>query len=231
MLNLIFDYDGTLHNTMDIYEPAFKKAYHEMISAGLRSPKNFSREEISRWLGYSAIDMWNSFAPDLKPEQRLYYSNVVGREMYRLIKEGSAHLYDGAKNLLSELRSQGHRLIFLSNCKIAYMETHKEIFHLDDYFHMFYCAENFGWAPKEEIFHTIFADVKKLEGTDDPSSLRFIAIGDRFHDIHLANCHGLPSIGCTYGFGTPEELSSATYLAHSLYELKNIIDTISKRGL
>ena len=88
MLNLIFDYDGTLHNTMDIYEPAFKKAYHEMISAGLRSPKNFSREEISRWLGYSAIDMWNSFAPDLKPEQRLYYSNVVGQEMYRLIKEG-----------------------------------------------------------------------------------------------------------------------------------------------
>ena len=231
MLNLIFDYDGTLHDTMHIYEPAFKKAYGEMVSAGLRRPEDFSGNEISRWLGYSSIDMWNSFAPDLSQDQRLYYSNVVGQEMYRLIREDHAQLYPGTKELLSQLRNEGYRLIFLSNCKIAYMKTHTEIFHLDDYFHKFYCSEEFDWAPKEEIFNTILDDIKKLEGSDDPSSLRCVAIGDRFHDINLANSHGLPSIGCTYGFGTPEELSSATYLTDSLYELKNIISNIDSLGV
>ena len=33
-INIIFDYDGTLHNSIKIYGPAFRKAYEYLIKEG-----------------------------------------------------------------------------------------------------------------------------------------------------------------------------------------------------
>ena len=40
-------------------------------------------------------------------------------------------------------------------------------------------------------------------------------IGDRFHDIETAVRNDLLSIGCSYGYGSPEELASADIIADS----------------
>ena len=61
MANLIFDYDGTLHNTMKIYKPSFLKAYDYLVSVGKAAPRIFADNEISCWLGYSGAEMWKLF--------------------------------------------------------------------------------------------------------------------------------------------------------------------------
>ena len=77
MKNLIFDYDGTLHETMRIYGPAFRKNYENLVSRGLAPAREFSDAEISGWLGFTAADMWNRFAPQLSDEEKADSATIL----------------------------------------------------------------------------------------------------------------------------------------------------------
>jgi len=44
-------------------------------------------------------------------------------------------------------------------------------------------------------------------------------VGDRFYDIDVATKAGIPSIGCAYGYGKPEELDAATVVVQQPNEI------------
>ena len=111
--------------------------------------------------------------------------------------------------LANELKKRGHRLVFLSNCKRAYMQAHDMEFGLNRFFDGFFCCEDYDFAPKSEIFERIQEEF--------PSS--YIAVGDRRGDINLPADF---RIGCLYGFGTTEELDLADVLINSIEELLTI---------
>ena len=67
---IYFDYDGTIHNSIKIYAPAFKKAYDFLVENNKAEPKNWKDEEIKKWLGYSKKEMWGNLIK-LKPVQLL----------------------------------------------------------------------------------------------------------------------------------------------------------------
>lgn len=209
MVNLVFDYDGTLHDCMKIYAPAFRRMYDHMVSQGWAEDRTFTDRDISRWLGFPAKEMWEGFAPHLAPEKQAVCSRMIGEHMLAQIAQGHARLYPGIPEVLFQLKESGFRLIFLSNCKHAYMQAHREHFQLDRFFSGFYCGEDHGWKRKVEIFLTI---KQHFDGD-------FVIIGDRLQDMEIAQQHNLPAIGCGYGYGTPEELSKANYIARSPNEL------------
>lgn len=219
MINLLFDYDGTLHDCSRIYCPAFRKAYSYLVETGYAENRSWTDAEISQWLGYGAKEMWNRFAPDLPQEQKDFCSSMIGEEMLQRISRGEARLYADVPSILKELKSGGYRLIFLSNCKLAYMELHRTTFSLDQYFSGFYCTEMFHWKPKTEIFSEIHESF--------PGS--WIIIGDRFHDLEVARQYSLPSIACTYGYGMPEELQDADAFAASPSQLPSLIAQLAKQ--
>ncbi|WP_295077278.1 HAD family hydrolase [Ruminococcus sp.] len=206
MTNLIFDYDGTLHNSMLTYAPAFRDTMKWLSDNGYIAEKEYSDNEISCWLGFNSTDMWNSFHPELDPEIREKARLMLGRDMAERIDNGEGALYDGAEETLSELKKRGYTLIFLSNCRFHYLERHRRVFGLDRFFDHYYCCEAFDFIPKYKIFPKIAPAHKG----------NFIVIGDRFHDIETAVRNGLPSIGCSYGFGSPEELSGADIIVDSI---------------
>lgn len=213
MSNLIFDYDGTLHDCSVIYCPAFRKAYDTLAERGYVEERNWSEEEITPWLGYSAKEMWDSFVPDLPQTEKDRCSRLIGNEMLSLVQRGEAKLYADVPELLDILKAQGHTLLFLSNCKTAYLNAHREQFKLDRWFSRYYCTEQYGWIPKTDIFPEIQKDI----------SGKYIVIGDRFHDIEVAERFGLFSIGCTYGYGTAEEMSKATVTADSPLKIFSLL--------
>lgn len=200
MANLIFDYDGTLHESLCIYAPAFRLGYSHLVRKGLAPGKEFSDAEISHWLGFSAKDMWENFMPELPLPVRDLCSGIIGDEMVRLTLTGKAKLYPGAETVLRQLTGAGHNLIFLSNCKHSYMEAHRKHFGLKQYFSAFYCTEDFNFAPKWQIAELVLAEV----------SGKCIVIGDRWQDIEIALHHQLISIGCAYGYCSSDELNDAT---------------------
>ena len=50
---VFFDYDGTLHDSMRLYGPAFRRVYAALVAEGWAEPRAFSDKEIASWLGYS----------------------------------------------------------------------------------------------------------------------------------------------------------------------------------
>ena len=212
MKYIIFDYDGTLHNSIRIYEPAFKRAYDYLVNNGYAEEKVFKEDEVSRFLGLTARQMWNDFMPSLPEDEKKKCSLIIGEAMIQYIDEGQAELYDGTIETLVKLNELGYKLIFLSNCKVSYMKKHIEIFRLDKYFIDFYCSEDFDFNPKHEIFKVI---KEKHQGD-------FIIVGDRFVDIEIAKKYNLYSIGCAYGYGNDKELKEADYIIDSINEILNI---------
>ncbi|BBF42619.1 hydrolase, haloacid dehalogenase-like family protein BCZK2594 [Lachnospiraceae bacterium KM106-2] len=199
MVNLLFDYDGTIHESLKIYAPAFRKAMQYLEQKGLKEPVIYTDEEIAYWLGFNVKEMWNTFMPKLSKEEVNTCSQLIGAEMLRLIEEGHAKLYKGTSETLEGLIEKGYKLLLLSNCKVSYLEAHKETFSLDKYFSAFYTSEEYGFRPKYKIFE----EIKKYHEGE------FIVIGDRYQDMEIAIKHGVSSIGCTYGYGSEEELQCA----------------------
>ena len=218
MTNLVFDFDGTLHNTIKIYAPAFHKAYQYLTDKGLAESRGWTDDEIGRWLGYSSKEMWNAFMPLLPETEKETCSRIIGNEMLRAIKSDGAQLYEGVTKVLKALKEDGFRLIFLSNCKISYMEASIRCFELELYFSAFYCTEQYDFAPKDEIFKVIAAN--------HPG--RFIIIGDRDLDLKVAKRYNLPFIGCVYGYGGPAEMRDADCIADNPCDLVHLIRTLEK---
>lgn len=210
---LIFDYDGTLHDTARLYGKAFRKAYAYLVSEGKAPQREYTDEETSIYLGMSAPDMWEAFMPSLEQAYKQTASAMIGAEMDRLVEAGEAVLYEDCLDIMQALKEKGYQLVILSNCRHAYLEAHKKVFHLEKYFDGFYAAEDFGFAPKEEIFDVI----------QKQYPAEFAVIGDRASDLAVAVKHHLRSIACDYGFGEEAELRMAEMHIKDIRELLSIL--------
>ena len=217
MTNLIFDYDGTIHNSMLTYAPAFRDTMKWLSDNGYIAAKEYTDAEISCWLGFNSTDMWNSFHPELDLEIREKARLMLGKNMAERVDRGEGALYDGAEEVLSQLKSSGNTLIFMSNCRFHYLERHKRVFRLDRFFDYFYCCEAFDFIPKYEIFRKIAPN----------HTGNFTIIGDRFHDIETAVRNGLTSIGCAYGFGSREELSQSDIIVENIKDIPEAVKRLT----
>lgn len=215
-MNLIFDYDGTLHNCAKIYVPAFRVGYKYLTDSGLAEEVFYSDGEVASYLGYSVKDMWENFMPELADSEKEKCGKIISDVMTGAIRSGDAVLYDGAEETLEALSDMGYRLIFLSNCMHDYMEDHRTVMGLDRFFSGFYCTGDFDMKPKYEIFNTI----KK----DFPGE--YAVVGDRFLDLQIAEKHGLKSVGCAYGYGRRSELENADIIVNSVREIPKALQDI-----
>lgn len=214
---LLFDYDGTIHETLRIYEPAMRNAFCWLReNKGIVVPE-VSSEKIASWLGMSSIDMWNSFMPQLSDELKAEVSSRVADEMARLTYEHKGKWYPYIKESLVNLKALDYTIIILSNCRSSYKKAHWEVFNMAAVVDDFYDCESFNYKPKEEIFLDI---KKKYSGS-------YIVIGDRDSDLKCARVNSLPFIGCLYGYGSPDELSGADILISSPYELISAVRGLS----
>jgi phosphoglycolate phosphatase len=210
---LFFDYDGTLHNSIKIYAPAFRCAYKYLVDQGVAQTRVWEDAEIAKWLGYNKQDMWQLFMPDLDPLIRDEASSLIGKEMNRLIAGGEAELYEGAIDTLSYLKSKGYRLVFISNCSTAYRDAASDMFNLPHYFELMICSEAYGYIPKHEILSNL------LDNYPGES----IIIGDRYQDIEAGLKNHIKCIGCSYGYGLEGELDEADLVIDDIRELKDIL--------
>ena len=210
---VIFDWHGTLHNTKVLYGAAFRKGCAWLCENGYGGRCDYTDEEASEYIGFSAVEMWRLFRPDLPEEVTAVSSEIVAQAMVKDISAGKAILYPGALDVLSELKIDGYKLAFLSNCRISYMEAHKNYFDLEKYFDRMYNCEAFNWKSKVEIFKTL---KKELPG-------EYIMVGDRLSDLEVAYTHGFKSIGCSYGFSFEGELDKADRIADDVRQIPLLV--------
>ena len=214
---LIFDYDGTIHDTLHIYEPVMRDTYHWLAQEGYVEEKPLAQARIAGWLGLNAKEMWEDFQPQLAEEIREQAAKRNGDGMVARVRDHEARWYASAKSTLDLLKQNGYPMIVLSNCKIAYREAHWEEFRMERWFDRFYDCESYGFAPKTQIIKEI------LPQYDAP----YVVIGDREKDLACARAADAAFIGCLYGYGSREELSGADALIKDIGELPNVLKKLN----
>ena len=212
MATVFLDYDGTLHDCMRLYGPAFRAAYASLVEQGYCEPREFEDAWIAKWLGWTIRDMWETFQPELPEEVWRPASHLVGVEMNRLLDEGAGALFEGIPEALTQLKEEGYTIVFLSNCARSYRDRHAAAFGLDAWIDAYHCAGDFPGLEKWEIYQQVAERYPKPH----------VMVGDRFHDIEVATRAGIPSIGCTWGYGAGE-LDTATILARRPADLPTAV--------
>ncbi len=210
---LVFDYDGTIHETLRIYEPAIRNCVNQLRIAGFSIDEDVPTKRIQSWLGMNALDMWRDFQPDMQEKMRQKASDMVGTFMEDAVYSHQARWYEHAEETLNKLKQYGYSMVILSNSKIRTGEIHFKEFRMEQWFDKWYDCESYGWEPKTEIIK----DIQKKYGND------LIMIGDRKSDIDAAKSIGAKAIGCAYGYGTKEELAEADYIISEIRELEELL--------
>lgn len=214
---LVLDYDGTLHDSSAVYEPAFRKVMEEISALDWIERREYTSEEIRYWVGFSATEMWKLFQPKLSEERKQIAGKRIGQYMLEYIRAGRGRLYPQTEEVLLQL-SKKYELLFFSNCDEAYLEAHRQAFGLNRFFTSFYCTGSYGFGQKEEVF---------AEHIYRPER-SYIVVGDRNKDLALAKACGLPCVGCLYGFGSKEELKEADCLITDICLLEQAVDSLNR---
>ena len=214
MATIIFDFDGTLHDSMHIYRAALNRGYQWLVDQGHAKPRVLTEADMEANIGLTPKEAWARMAPEIPWEISQQAAARVGAFMDELIDDGTARLFPGIPEMLQQVKDAGHTMVFLSNCRNAYKDAVRRAFGFDAWFSAYYTSEQFGGIPKEAIFETIREDVAGP----------YVMVGDRDKDLAVAFVHGLPSIGCLYGYGSREELAGATYLAARPSEIPSLIE-------
>lgn len=210
---IFFDYDGTLHNSIKIYAPSFRKAYDFLVKNKHAEKRDFTDTEISYWLGFSSKDMWENFMPNLDENIRNEASKIIGSDMINQLSLGKAVLYEGAIDVLKYLKNKGYDLVFISNCGLKYMEMNKNLFDLDHYFKKMVCSQEHNYIPKYEILKKIKNNYKE----------DMVIIGDRIQDIESGKKNNIYSIACNYGYGSTKELENADYMIDDIKDIMKLL--------
>lgn len=214
-MTLIFDYDGTCHDTIGVYGTAVRRATAWLKEKGYTPSRPTDDLTLSRYLGMKTSDMWSDFLPDAPAFITKQAADIVGLSLTAAVENGGAELYDGIEDLWKMLREKEHTLLILSNCTNRYRDAHWRAFGLGRYFSKFYASEEYGGIPKEEIFKTIREEYPG----------EYCIIGDRYGDMKVGYVHGITTIACHYGYGTLEELRNADYHVDTVRELAALLKT------
>ncbi len=197
---VLFDLDGTLTDPADGICRSIKYALEK---AGLPVEPKAS---YHRWIGPPLADSFQRFA-HVPPEQAetlvRYY-----RERFSVTGMFENRVYPGVPELLDSLSGAGCRLLVATSKPTVFARQILEHFGLLSRFLLVsgVSLEHMN-ATKEEVIETALLDA----GVTDRR--RCVMVGDRFYDTEAAARCGLDAVGVLYGYGSPEELKNAVWLA------------------
>ncbi len=206
----LFDMDGTLLDSsaavVDAVAAGLRRAYtHHGLPAA-----DPDYELINSCMGLPSEDYFEQAYPpasvpvSLRADFALTYGRFTAEEEVAAVDRGETRLYDGVAEALGELRTRGHRLLLFSNAGRIYFDAIVRGHHLDGFFER---TLSLGRARDEGVARDKSGMVLAL--ADDPA--RTIVVGDRRGDIEAGRAAGALTVGCLYGFGSPEELEAADW--------------------
>ena len=101
---IIFDYDGTIHHTLGIYEPAFRETYQWLTEQKVTEEREIGSVEIAGWLGLNSKEMWNTFLPELDQSYKEQASRMVGDLMVRLLQVHKSSMANTSTSMKMEAK-------------------------------------------------------------------------------------------------------------------------------
>ena len=207
----IFDLDGTI---MDSAQGIVRSVEYALDKMGVTE---YDRQTNLRFIGPPLVDSFMEYYS--MSEEDALRAVAFYRERYSVTGIYEARMYDGVRELLTELKNLGVKLYIGSSKPEKYVRMILEkqgILDLFDYV----AGATFDESRnnKEQVLTYLFEQVE----IDKKSA---VMIGDRYHDIDGAHYVKIPCIAVLYGFGNEAEFKKhgAEYIAADTDEILKII--------
>ena len=207
--SIFFDLDGTL---TDSGEGIFNCAELALRHFGLPIP---ARQEMRVFVGPPLRETFAKFGV---PESGIETALEVYRSRYNTIGLFENTPYPGIRELLEQLKADGHRLYVATSKPESMAIRILEKFDLAKYFDII-CGATFDKSrdSKEAVIAYL------LEQTGD--SRLAIMVGDTAYDVNGAKFHGIPTIGVAWGYGKVDDMiaAGAAEIAQNMDDLYRLL--------
>lgn len=210
--SILFDLDGTL---TDSGEGIMNCAALALERFGIPIPP---RDALRVFIGPPLHDTFRQFGV---PEDQVDEAIRIYRSRYVPIGKFENTPYPGIRELLEQLRAQGHRL-FVATSKPEDMSVEiLEHFDLARFFDRI-CGASLDRSRSSK--DAVIAYLLQQHGTEEP----MVMVGDTVFDILGAAAHGIPAVGVAWGYGSVEEMkkAGAAAIAATMDELLSILQAL-----
>ncbi len=211
---LAFDLDGTLTDPARGLTAGFRYAFRKMkIDYG-------DEEVLKSFIGPPIRQEWMrlyGLSQDEAEEAVFYF-----REYFGVYGWWDNDLYSGIKDLLSDLKGDGRRIVLATSKPDVYSSKILERFELLPYFNF---SQGASFDTSREKKSDVLRYALKNVGVSDNDLSGVVMIGDTKYDIEGAKEVGVSSVGVLYGYGSERELvdAGADYLVKSVSELREML--------
>ena len=209
---ILFDLDGTL---TDSGEGIINCVIYALEQFGLPIPP---RDSLRYFVG---PPLHESFVKQGVPAHRAEEAVAVYRERYVPTGMFENTPYPGVRDLLEQLKAEGHTL-YVASSKPEWMCVQiLEHFDLAGYFEMI-CGATMDTSRtnKEAVIQYLIQENGKTDN--------MVMVGDTKFDVIGAKAHGIPCVGVSWGYGTVDEMQAAgaASIAESMDQLLNLLRQI-----
>ena len=206
---LIFDLDGTLFQAKSVILLAARRLPGEL---GMPVPDD---DTILKNAGQGIDAILRNILPDsMEPA-------AIKMRFHDLMHEAildRGELFPGVSEMISQLCSEGHTLVIISNSSEEYIETVLEHTGITNAFSHYYSVNAF-FSKTDLVGKLIKPGVQAL------------VIGDTHGDIEAAHGNGLEAIAAMYGYGNKSMLAVAEYFAESPEDIIECVRRAGERGV
>ena len=194
---IVFDWDGTLMDSTATIVASMQAAARDL---GLPVPDERAASHV---IGLGLQDAMQKAMPDLDPKA---YPRMVERYRHHyLSQDHSLALFEGTREMLSDLSSQGYFLAVATGKSRVGLNRAMNTAGLISVFDATRCADETFSKPHPAMLHEITREL----GQD---LRRTVMIGDTTHDLQMASNAGAASIGVHYGAHPRHELEALSPL-------------------
>ena len=203
---IILDFDGTLGNTTKVIIRTMHATIAEM---GLPSRTD---EECATMIGPRLIEIPPMLFPGMDVDCELYAETY--RKNFKIFNtEGAVEVYPNVLETLKELKNRGYILTVASSRSNATLLAYVKQLGLDETVSFIIGAEDVkaGKPDPEAALKTL----EKFGLRPDEA----IVVGDTMYDVQMGQNAGTRTCAVTYGNGTRETLSEATWVIDDFGQL------------
>ncbi|MDR1088275.1 MAG: HAD family hydrolase [Coriobacteriales bacterium] len=194
MKAVLFDLDGTLLDTRDMILNSFRYAYTKVLGPDTLPPD----DRLLSLVGIPLKTQMELIAPDKSEELfQAYLENNA------LVCETMLGGFDGAPEVLSDLREQGLRLAVVTSKRHAPAEHGLELMELDSYFEFILGSDDTAEHKPRPGPLLDAAERMGLAASD------CAYVGDSPFDMEAAREAGMFAVGALWGMFTRRELEDA----------------------
>ncbi len=207
---VIWDWDGTIMNSTPTIVECMQQSCRDL---GMPVP---SDQIASHVIGLGIIESIRIAMPTVAEAD---YPLVLQRfRHYYLGKDHELTMFEGIRELLSDLKANGHILAVATGKPRVGLNRSLNNHQLDDYFHDSRTADETRSKPNPQML------LELMEKWAIPAH-KIVMIGDTTHDLKMAKSAGVSAIAMSYGAHSAEELLAHQPLAcfSKVEDLRNFL--------